>query len=34
MLFLVLNYVIKHCAIKAYGGVEVQLYHSTLDGGE
>jgi hypothetical protein len=26
MLSLVLNYVIKHCAIKAYGGVEVQLY--------
>jgi hypothetical protein len=24
----VFKYIIKHCAIKAHGGVEVELYHS------
>jgi hypothetical protein len=26
----VLNYIIKHYAMKAYGGQKVQLHHSTL----
>jgi hypothetical protein len=25
--FLVLNYIIKHRTMKAYGGVEIQLHH-------